>query len=96
MLVAARVLMLILHHRFVFQVVYHHCFILLFQVVYHHCFILLFQEVYHQCGLCGSLLLLDSDAIASHLKVMDGGHGRSMSYKDYMARFMTSKIKNSE
>ena len=54
------------------------------------CFILLFQVVHHQCGLCGSLLLLDSDTIASHLKVMEGGHGGTMSYKDYNSSFMTS------
>ena len=53
--------------------------------------------VYHHCGLCGTLLLHDNDTIALHLKVMEGGHGNSMSHKDYNAMFMTSlKIMNSK
>ena len=46
----------------------------------------LIEKVLHKCGICGEILLLDSDVIAHHLykKVT-----HSISHKDYNAKYLT-------
>ena len=48
------------------------------------------EKVYHQCGKCGSLVLLDSDHIAQHLK----SKRHNITHKDYNAAYMVdSRLK---
>ena len=56
----------------------------------------LLEEVHHPCGLCGDCILLDSDAIASHLHVKHAGTTHKQYNDDFMATskntFMTKDL----
>ena len=46
----------------------------------------LIEKVLHKCGICGELLLLDSDAIAQHL---NSNSSHNLTHAEYNAKFMT-------
>jgi len=47
------------------------------------------ELILHDCGICGEYLLLDSDAVAQHLKT--GGH--NITHANYNAQYMNSMMK---
>ena len=51
--------------------------------------IILIEEVFHRCQLCGDLVLLDRDSMASHLRAV--GH-RRISHSEYNRVFMVDSM----
>ena len=47
----------------------------------------LIEKVLHKCGICGEMLLLDSDAIAQHL---NSNSSHNLTHAEYNAKFMTT------
>ena len=57
----------------------------------------LVEKILHRCGVCGEILLLDSDCIAVHLSSKKATH--DLTHAQYNAKFMVTKnndIKNVE
>jgi len=54
----------------------------------------LVEKILHKCGLCGELLLLDSDCVAKHL--MNNKMSHKMTHGEYNAKFMSLMVQSNK